>query len=445
MGLALPGPGSPSMLQARMGTGRATIVAGAWLAVLGCGDDGGAPRFVDPGPQVAVVAEPMLLSIMASDPDDDDLEYGFSSITLDQLRDDASITVAPGGQALFRWQPRAADQGQHLIDFTASDGRNEARISVPFDVRPSGEGTAPVFRKPLGEGLVHDLTSSPCVPDLEIEVYDPDDAQLEVTMLSPTVDDGALQMDDDGRTGRLSWCPTSEQRAAAGTYELTLQADDGDNPPTLERFTILLARGEDCPAQPPTLGHAVVDFEQLADLDLYIDASDDIGLVIEPRVAWATEPVPPEDAIQTASELVSGDLQIGTFRARLPNPAVPLGPGASTPLYYFIVALDEDGCITRSPAEGMHEIVVTNPGGPGAGPCEPCSWDAQCGGPLDLCLQLGVDTVACGRSCSGDAECGTGYQCSPQPATSVEGTQGRQCIPSAGVCADLACDDDHGC
>lgn len=420
------------------------MAVGAWLAVLGCGDGGGAPRFVDPGPQVAVVAEPMLLSIMASDPDDDALEYWFSSITLDQLRDDASLTVAPGGQALFRWQPRAADQGQHVVDFTASDGRNEARISVPFDVRPSGEGNGPVFRKPLGEGLVHDLTSSPCVRDVEIEVYDPDDAELEVTMLPPIIDDGMLEMDDDGRTGLFSWCPTPEQRAAAGTYELTLQADDGHTSPTLKRFTIRLERGEACPSQPPTLGHSVVDFEQLADLDLYIDAGDDVGLAIEPRVGWSTEPVLPKDAIQTDAELVSGDFETGTFRARLPNPAVPLGPGSSTPLYYFIVVLDEDSCITRSPAEGMHEIVVTNPGGPGAGPCQPCSWDAQCGGAADLCLQLGVDTVACGRSCSGAADCGPGYACSPQSATSVEGAQGRQCIPSAGVCADMACDDD-GC
>ncbi|MCA9656550.1 MAG: hypothetical protein H6712_30985 [Myxococcales bacterium] len=424
--------------------GRGVGLVGIALAAMGCAD-GGVPRFVDPGPQVAVVAETLQLSIIASDPDGDPLEYDFSSTTLENLRLHAGITVTPSGQALFTWEPRAGDLGDHLIDFSASDGRNEARISVPFEVRSAaGTGTAPVFRKPLGEGIVHDLEVSPCVPPIDIEVYDPDDAEVELSVLPPGIDGGTLEVSPDGLQGRWSWCPSAEQRAAAGIHELVLQADDGENPPTLKPFTIALGRGE-CPSQAPMVSHSPVDLEQLADVDLVASASDDVGLLAEPVLFWSTEPTDdPLQMQQQSMDLVSGTLQAGSFRARLANPAVPLGPGGSVSLYYRIVVIDEDSCLAGSPPTGTHQITVTNPGGDGGGPCQPCSWDDQCGGSSDLCLQLGVDMVACGRVCSGAADCDAGFVCTAEAVTSIEGATGRQCIPEGGICDVAVCEDDPG-
>ncbi|MEM7154076.1 MAG: Ig-like domain-containing protein [Myxococcota bacterium] len=410
-----------------------------------CGADGSPPHLVDPGPQVAVVAEPLQLTLQAADADGDPLEYTFGSATIENLEDNAELLVVPDGSGLFTWTPVAADLGAHSILFSVSDGEHETGRTVAIEVRGAvGEGSAPVFRKPLGEGLVHDLLDAPCIPPVDIEIHDPDDTEIDLRLLPPFVDGVELTVTDGGRAGRLSWCPDASQREAAGRIDLVMSADDGDNPPTLRHFTVLLARGEDCPSQRPQLTHMPVDMETLADPVIEVDASDDLGLLAAPIVYWSTEAVELEDMEPRFMELAQGDLQGGRFVARLPNPTIALGAGASAPLYYRISVGDEDSCFVHSPAEGVHEIQIVNPGGDGASACQPCSWDGQCGGAEDLCLQFGVEDRACGRACDDSSDCGVGFSCSPEPLTSVEGASGRQCIPASGQCPDLACeDDDH--
>lgn len=56
--------------------------------------------------------------------------------------------------------------------------------------------------------------------------------------------------------------------------------------------------------------------------------------------------------------------------------------------------------------------------------CEPCSNDAQCGGPNDWCLAIsGVFDRACARDCRTNP-CPSGYDC-----VSARGNSGRQCRP----------------
>lgn len=410
-----------------------------------CGPDGAAPHLVDPGPQVAVVAQPLQLTLQAADPDGDALEYEFASVTITDFEDNAEVLVVPDGSGLFTWTPVAADLGEHSILFSVTDGQHHAQRTVAVEVRGAvGEGSAPVFRKPLGEGLVHDLLDDPCIPPVEIEIHDPDDTEIDLRLLPPFVDGVELTPVSGGLEGRLTWCPDAAQREAAGRIDLVMSADDGDNPPTLRHFTVLLARGEDCPSQPPQLFHTPVDMETLADPVIEVDANDDLGLISAPIVYWSTEPVEPEQMEPRFMELAQGDLQAGRFAVRLPNPTVALGAGASASLYYRISVGDEDSCFVHSPEDGVHEIQVVNPGGDGASVCQPCSWDGQCGGEQDLCLQFGVEDRACGRACTDSSQCGVGFACSPRPLTSVEGTSGRQCIPESGQCPELACeDDDH--
>jgi len=182
--------------------------------------------------------------------------------------------------------------------------------------------------------------------------------------------------------------------------------------------------------------------EELADPEIFVSAGDDVGLLAAPIVFWSTEPVEIEEMEPRFMELVAGDLEQGSFRVRLPNPAVPLGVGASASLYYRISVGDEDSCFVQSPAEGVHEIVVSNPGGEGAALCQPCSWDDQCGTALDLCLQFGVGSAACGRACEGSGDCEAGFLCPTEPLTSVQRQEGRQCIPEAGICEVEDCEDD---
>ncbi len=417
-----------------------------WVAMLGCGcaEPGAAPRIVAIEDQVALVGEPLLLTIIASDPEDEPLSYEFFSATLLELPRDAAIVVTPDGQALFSWTPIAADLGQHLVDFIVSDGEHDTHAVVPFDVRGAvGDTSAPTFRLPLGEGLVHDLAMGPCIdPAVAIEVHDPDD--LEISLTAPGLIDGStLVVAPDGLTASWRWCPSAEQRAEAGAYELVLAADDGVNPPTLEKFTVFLQRADaECPTQRPVLEHlpAAEPLPILADPEIRVVAHDDIGLLSAPVLYWGQDPEALEPILL---DLVDGDLHHGTFAATVPNPAVPLGEGEAASVFYRLAVGDVDSCWTLDPAQGIHELEVVHPGGPGAGLCQACSWDAQCGESDDLCLAFGVAAMACGRGCQGPADCADGYTCSAVPLTSVQGAMGRQCIPDAGPCMAQPCEPDR--
>lgn len=412
---------------------------------LACGDRGSPPRFAPLGPQVAVVGEELVLVLQASDPDGDPLEYSFSSLTLPGLREHAALVPTPDGRALFTWTPLAADLGDHVVEFVADDGAHEGRLPTAVEVRgAAGEGSQPVFVEPLGDGLVHDLAAGPCVPDLLIALTDPDDTMIELRQEPPLIAGAELDVTPEGFQGRWRWCPDAEQRARAGIHELRLAADDGDNPPTIKRFSVWLQRaGDDCPTVPPSLQHAPVDVETLADPEIVATAGDDVGLSHPPIVFWSTEVVPIEQMSSVSMALVDGDARQGTYRVTLPNPAVPLGAGVTASLHYRLAVGDDDGCFAHSPSpDALHEKRVTNPGGAGAGPCQPCSYDAQCGGAADLCLQIGAEQRACGKACSDDDDCALGLTCSPSPVVSVEGQGGRQCIPEVGACDVVACEDD---
>jgi hypothetical protein len=430
--------------------GRTAAVHRSWVvvlavgALLGCSGPGSSPRLADPGPQVAVVGQELVVLVMAFDADGDALDYAFTSATLPTLADGAQILVAPDGRALFAWTPLAGDLGEHVIELSVTDGTYEVRQSMPVDVRGAvGEGSQPVFVEPRGEGLVHDFADGPCVPAISIMVSDPDDAQLVLSQEAPLIAGAELMLTPDGLEGQWNWCPDAAQRAEAGIYELLLAADDGDNPPTIKRFSVWLQRaGDDCPSEPPFVEHVPMAVETLADPELVVRAGDDIALPSAPLVLWSHEDVPPEQMEAAFMTRVTGDGLDGTYAVRLPNPAVPLGVEATASLYYRIAVGDDDACFTHSPAEGVHELRVTNPGGAGAGACQPCSYDAQCGDEDDLCLQFGVDQRACGQACSGPEGCPAGLQCSANALVSVEGASGRQCIPEVGACDVTPCEDD---
>ncbi len=61
----------------------------------------------------------------------------------------------------------------------------------------------------------------------------------------------------------------------------------------------------------------------------------------------------------------------------------------------------------------------------------PCASDAQCGGPMDLCVLLarGQDPV-CLRACA--RGCGDTFSCMER--TSVDGGSAEQCVPDGNMC-----------
>lgn len=415
---------------------------------------GSPPELADLGDQTAVVGQTLTLQLFASDPDGDDLNFRFEAAGLPDAETTTSLTKAPDGHGIFTFTPLASQVGEHFIDFTVSDGRNKDRLTIRIEVKGAvGDGSLPVYRKPLGSGTVLDLEQADCV-DFEVLIEDPDSASVDLSVLPPVIKNSALTAEPNGLSGRWSWCPDRDQRSGPERYDLALQADDGDNPPVRKDFIIVLRKrsGADCPGEAPSIEHAPQDFQTALDLEISARVTDDVGLKAAPIVLYATEdPGTPVDFSKLSlaeMRLVSGDMTDGQWSAFIPNPTTSQGEGAQETLYYIISATDDDDtegeCDHRTelPTQGAFDVAVLNNGEADAGVCEPCSYDVQCGTETDLCLP-GEFGGACGKACTGDSACGQGYVCSPTPVESVDGVTARQCVPNSGVCgSDGVCVDD---
>lgn len=428
-----------------------TLVSALATAVA-CGG-GSAPEIEDVGDQLVAVGSELVIPLRASDPDGDTLTYGFSSDVPD-LGERAAVTLTPSGDGTFRWRPVAADVGVWHFDFTASDGDHTATLPVTIEVRSAiGDATTPVFRQPLGTGTTLDLAVRDCL-DLDILVEDQDSINVTIAQEEPAIE-GATLDQTSGLSATWRWCPTREQIDAEDRYTLTLSADDADNPKTIKNYLIVLRRPPptNCPGTPPVINHAPMNANQIVDLTIDADITDELGLRQPPLLYYTTtQPASPPDLgemTQVTMLLISGDMRSGTWAADVPNPVASMPAGTSRTLYYVIVANDDDDAQgacdheTRSPATTAHAMVVTNPGGSGnLGLCASCSADVQCGDADDNCVMVG-SAPYCLRSCTTAAECGTGYTCSAAAVTSVNGVSARQCVPSSGSCtAQTTCTDD---
>jgi hypothetical protein len=433
-------------------------------SVVGC-KPGSPPRIVDPGDQVAVVGETLQLEIFATDPDGDALRFSFRAEGVPDIHDHAELFPAADGHGTFRFTPVAGQEGTHIFDFIVSDGDYDTTLPLTIEVRgASGSESSPIFREPQA-GVVLNLTEnvgSDCA-FLEILVEDADSTMIELTQLPPTIQGAQLDADASGLEAAWEWCPSREQRDVF-TYRLTLSADDHDNPPTIKDIPIVLRRptGEGCPGEAPVISHTPSDFTTLLDLEIVAEVSDDLGLKSPPVIFYAFEDPRSSSGIAwdqlSVSEmsLQSGDMRQGTWVGSVPNPTVSGGLGTQAEVYYIIEVIDDDDtsgeCDHRvdSPMDGVHVVSVENTGDGAAALCDGCSFDVQCGGEGDLCLQLENGT-ACGRACTDD-DCPSGYVCSQSALTSVDGASGRQCVPESGSCGsneegdctdDAAEDDDN--
>jgi hypothetical protein len=423
-------------------------------ALPGC-KKGDPPEIVDPGDQVAIVGQQLTLHLLASDADGDDIEWSFETSAPD-IDGTAAIAETPDGQGVFTFTPVASQVGTQAFDFIASDGRNKGRLTVLIEVRGAvGSGSLPIFRKPLGSGTVLDLEQNDCV-SIEIQIEDPDSTTVTLGAEPPVIEDSDLSPDSSGLTGTWSWCPSREQQENDDKYDLTLSANDGENPAQLKDYIIVLRkrRGEDCPGEFPVIDHEPMDFTTLLDLQIDAHVSDDQGLKDEPYLLWSpTDPGDPIDfnimTLQTMS-LVDGDMMSGDWRGFIPNPTANEGIGATAEIFYLLSAADDDDTegdcdhLADHPESGVHRIGVENDGSGGSGLCEQCSFDVQCGEEGDLCL-LGTGGSFCGQACTGAGSCPNGYTCSADEVESIDGVSARQCIPNSGACGGGGggnCEDD---
>ena len=203
--------------------------------------------------------------------------------------------------------------------------------------------------------------------------------------------------------------------------------------------------------------HKAEDVSSVVDLTITADVSDDKGMKYEPLFYFSSDdPGDPPDLAemtQVSMTLLDGDVKTGTWGADVPNPVASQGAGASSQLYYVIVAQDNDdemgACdhVTQLPEKGAFAITVTNPGGSGGlGLCETCTADAQCGSDGDNCLLLD-GAHHCFSACEFNSDCPTDYYCSFSQFESIDGVSARQCIPddyecSSGGGTPGTCNDD---
>jgi hypothetical protein len=416
------------------------------IAVATSCKDGGAPELTDPGDQVAVVGMQLQVHLYASDPEGDSIDFSFSSSAPD-LSSTAAMTIAPDGHGVFAFTPLASQLGDHPFDFTASDGKNDTTITINIEVTGAfGDGTLPIFRKPLGTGTVLDLEQAECV-EFDVAIEDQDSTTITLDQLPPLIQDAELAADASGLMGRWTWCPNREQIEGDDRYDLTLSAQDApENQPTLKPYVIVLRRrsGSDCPGGAPELEHAPMDAETLLDIPVEVQISDDVGLKDAPILLYAYEdPGDPIDFTKLTvvdMQLTSGDMMNGAWLGYIPNP-VANTPDGESDIWYLVTATDNDDTegdcdhLSDSPDTGTHRMHVVNNGMGNAGLCGHCSFDVQCGSFSNLCLPQEAGNF-CGLGCQDDSECEEGYTCSPTDVQSVEGNAARQCIPDSGSCVE---------
>jgi hypothetical protein len=427
---------------ARFERGLYALILCVSTAVAGCADEGRAPTLEPIEDQIVAVGQELVINLRATDPDGSSLEYGFDA-PIDSLTQRASISMRPDGTGVFRWTPLGADVGTWFVDFSASDGRLRDTVTAAIDVR-TAVGSAPIFREPLGSGTTLDLRHRACL-DLDVVVEDQDDAWVELGHAEPIIA-GSELVQEAGLSGVWSWCPSKEQ-LVDDRFPLVLTADDGTNPTVTKNYLIVLRHDtRNCPGEGPVVTHQPADdVSTVLDLRITAQISDDVGLGHPPLLYWSTvEPKVPVDFSlleQVEMELESGDLLSGTWTGRIPNPVAMQGEGARADVFYVISATDADdpkgGCnhTTDLPVEGAFRTTVTNPGGyGGAGMCEPCSADVQCGGADELCGPVGqMGDTFCLEACESNLDCDDGTAC--VSVMSIGGVLGKQCVPTDGVCS----------
>ncbi|MBW2731151.1 MAG: hypothetical protein JRH20_02095 [Deltaproteobacteria bacterium] len=402
------------------------------------------PEFVSPpDTHTGFVANRMDLTLLATDPDGDSLTFN--------MRDDGDL----GSQArlsslsdrlIFSWTPAAADVGEHAIDFIVSDGSDSMTHTVRITIKSATDpNTAPIFRRPLGEGAVLDLATSDTIA-VDILVEDADSVSVKITQ-EPAIEGASFR-----QVGQLAaifqWTPSDVQTKTT-QHLLRLWADDGDNPPVSKDYTIVIRRAlpTGCVGEAPVVQHTPPpDVESYDDLVVEAKVTDDRGLKEAPVLYLSTsDPGAPADISKMQPYPMSPKPE-DRYEVTIPNPVVGAAAGTQTTVYYLIVAEDDDDregdCDHRvqAPESGSYRVRVTAPevvsscsslvDCPLGSICDTRICQADTCTPQDLdkdnfyhesggcpaahfCPVVGpsVGPSHCVLSCAEDSECGSGRAC----------------------------------
>jgi hypothetical protein len=445
-------------------------VGGGGAVGFGCGSNTAPVMQPVSARQVAFVGNRLDITILAYDPDGDTLSFAFRPKG-NPLGSRAQI-VPLADRAIFSWTPAASDVGEHQIDFTVSDGETNDTQTVTIEVRPgTSPNTAPIFRRPLGFGTTLDLEKQACV-NVDVLVEDPDSVKIDVTQ-DPPIAGSSLT-----RIGQLSalfnWCP-SEQQKSQLQHVLRLVANDGDNPPVVKDFMIVLRvpLPTTCPGNPPQVLHnAPAGGTTLEPIRVQATVTDDLGLKAAPVVYYSSaEPHPGAVDVSSMQQLEMTLKSPGFYEGSLPNPAKGMAPGSKHTLYYVIVAEDDDdkqgNCDHRTQAPSdtaTFKVEITTPQlSVSCAKTKECPFNEVCDGqvcvadgctPQDTngdnlyweqgsCPSSHICPIAgpsitpshCAVSCTVDGDCGSGRVCKVFESKAACGKPGTKGVGEA--CADF--------
>src|SRR5690606_8276027 len=98
-----------------------------------------------------------------------------------------------------------------------------------IDVRPAiGADAAPRFVRPVGFGTTLDLARASCL-DLDVEVFDPDTASVELGLAGPHPDGASLRQ-GSATTAAFRFCPSARDLDLGTRHPVAFTAADGDHP-----------------------------------------------------------------------------------------------------------------------------------------------------------------------------------------------------------------------
>jgi hypothetical protein len=418
------------------------------LALASCAQDGNRPpQLLNLQDYTLTANQNFQLEITAFDPNQDFIEFNFSLTPPPPTPTETSggiptLQRISNTQAVFNWTPGVADAGQYDLTIRVSDPEgefSEETINLTV-VESSGSSTLWVrFIEPQSDATIIDLSQTRCLEaDVKIQSDQLSAEEIQLSLIPPSPMSATL-MPDLPKTYRLSWCPQDAEVAVQTNFPFVIRASTTRGFPPVDKRYLVRVRtqtSEQCPGEPPRLTHQTpANYVGVANLALSIDVTDDIGIKSAPTVSYQMTDVgsaaPREDRWQTI--LMSGDRTGATTRwtAQIPPPIPPDNPDNVTIFYRFLVNDDDDPNGTRCDHSVESDLYQVNyqwdptQAGVGAGLCEPCVDNLQCGGPDDQCL-LAAEGGVCGRACGHDQACPTGFQC--QQLLGADGLMVAQCV-----------------
>jgi len=188
------------------------------------------PEILNPGPQTAVVGIPFRLKMQGRDPEMVITKWGRRVPTWSLSSAPSGMTIRPGS-GLIQWTPSSTGNFSVTVVLTDSDG-GSASQSFNITVLASGSNLPPEFvsRPAPAASLGKEYKYPARAIDSNGDTLTYSLTQGPAGMICST-------------TGYITWTPQS-----AGTYNVTVTADDGKGGTTTQSFELVVVPNPDTPA-----------------------------------------------------------------------------------------------------------------------------------------------------------------------------------------------------